>query len=148
MSGLQKLEEGEDAMQAMLQRKPAPPVYCNEVRALSLIEDARVHGITFRGQGSAPGWLLEVGPDNRVVLSGPAGSRGIEGRHEWPDLTAAPGPAYGSTRYTAEAGGRRHVIVLLPDPCVDDISGDRFPAAVLIEVDGRRLRGCGTPIAP
>ena len=134
--------------QAMLQRKPAPPVYCNEVRALSLIEDARVHGITFRGQGSAPGWLLEVGPDNRVVLSGPAGSRGIEGRHEWPDLTAAPGPAYGSTRYTAEAGGRRHVIVVLPDPCVDDISGERFPAAVLIEVDGRRLRGCGAPIAP
>ncbi|MCA3068978.1 MAG: MliC family protein [Rhodocyclaceae bacterium] len=133
--------------QAMLQRKPAPPVYCNEVRALSLVEDARARGITFRGQGSAPGWLLEVGPDNRVVLSGPAGSRDIEGRHEWPDLTAAPGPAYGSTRYTAEAGGRRHVIVVLPDPCVDDISGERFPAAVLIEVDGRRLRGCGTPIA-
>lgn len=134
--------------QAMLQRKPAPPVYCNEVRALSLVEDARARGITFRGQGSAPGWLLEVGPDSRVVLSGPAGSRGIEGRNEWPDLAAAPGPAYGSTRYTAEAGGRRHVIVVLPDPCVDDISGERFPAAVLIEVDGRRLRGCGTPIAP
>ena len=42
----------------------------------------------------------------------------------------------------------RHVIVVLPDPCVDDISGERFPAAVLIEVDGRRLRGCGAPIAP
>ena len=62
--------------------------------------------------------------------------------------TAAPGPAYGSTRYTAEAGGRHHAIVMLPDPCVDDISGERFPAAVLIEVDGRRLRGCGTPIVP
>ena len=134
--------------QAMLQRKPAPPVYCNEVRALSLLEDARVRGVTFRGQGSAPGWFLEVGPDSRVVLSGQPGSLGIEGRLEWPDLTGAPGSAYGSTRYTAEGGGRRHVIVVLPDPCVDEISGERFPSAVLIEVEGRRLRGCGSPIAP
>lgn len=134
--------------QAMLQRKPGPPVYCNEVRALSLVEDARARGITFRGQGGIPGWLLEVGPDNRVVLSGAPDNGAIDGRLEWPDLAPAPGPVYGSTRYTAQAGGRRHVILVLPDPCVDELSGARFPSAVLVEVDGRRMRGCGTPIAP
>jgi len=134
--------------QAMLQRKPEPPVYCNEVRALSLVEDARARGITFRGQGGIPGWLLEVGPDNRVVLSGAPGNGTLDGRLEWPDLAPAPGPVYGSTRYTAQAGGRQHVILVLPDPCVDELSGARFPSAVLVEVDGRRMRGCGTPIAP
>ncbi|MCE2945553.1 MAG: MliC family protein [bacterium] len=134
--------------QAMLQRKPGPPVYCNEVRALSLVEDARARGITFRGQGNEPGWLLEVGPANRVLLAGMPGGPDFLQRREWPDLAAAPGPVHGSTRYTGESGGRRYTIVVLPDPCVDDMSGERFPAAVRIEVDGRRLRGCGTPIAP
>ncbi len=134
--------------QAMLQRKPAPPVYCNEVRALSLIEDARARGITFRGQGNEPGWVLEVGPGNRMVLAGMPGGPDFLQLREWPDLAATPGPIYGSTRYTGESGGRRYTVIVVPDPCVDDMSGDRFPAGVRLEVDGRRLRGCGTPIVP
>jgi len=134
--------------QALLQRKPSPPVYCNEVRSLSLVEDARARGITFRGQGNAPGWLLEVGPANRVVLSGAPGGSDTTLRQAWPDLRPVPGPVYGSTRYTGEAGGRRYQIVVTPDPCVDDMSGQRFQAVVRIEIDGKRLRGCGTPIAP
>ncbi|MBY0437442.1 MAG: MliC family protein [Burkholderiales bacterium] len=134
--------------QAMLQRKPSPPVYCNEVRSLSLVEDARARGITFRGQGNGPGWLLEIGPANRVVLAGMPGGPDILQRQEWPDLAPAPGPVHGSTRRAGEAAGRSYVIVVMPDPCVDDLSGERFPATARIEVDGRRLRGCGTPIAP
>jgi membrane-bound inhibitor of C-type lysozyme len=136
--------------QALLQRKPAPPAYCNEVRALSLIEDARARGVTFRGQGRNPGWLLEIGPDDRVVLV-PAGAAdaALPGRTEWPALAATPGPTYGSTRHVGVADGRRHVIVVQPDaPCVDELTGERAAATVLLEVDGRRLRGCGTPIAP
>jgi uncharacterized membrane protein len=134
--------------QAMLQRKPSPPVYCNEVRSLSLLEDARARGITFRGRGNEPGWLVEVGPAGRVVLSGMQGGPDILQRQAWPDLQATPGPVHGSTRYTGESAGRRYVIVVMPDPCIDDMTGERFPAVVRLEVDGRRLRGCGTPIAP
>jgi hypothetical protein len=40
------------------------------------------------------------------------------------------------------------VVVVQPDPCGDEVTGERFPAVVRIEVDGRRLHGCGTPLAP
>jgi membrane-bound inhibitor of C-type lysozyme len=128
--------------QAMLQRKPSPPVYCTEVRALSLIEDARARGITFRGQGNEPGWLLEIGPGDRVLLVESFGTR----RSTWANLPAAPGPVTGSSRRVAESDGRRYTITVLPDDCVDDMSGDRFTSTVMLEIDGRRLRGCGNAI--
>jgi uncharacterized membrane protein len=128
--------------QALLQKKPAPPVYCTEVRALSLIEDARARGVTFRGRGNEPGWLLEVGPGHRVLLEDDHGGQ----RSLWPALAPSPGPVPGSTRYSAESDGRRYQITLLPDACVDDMSGERFTSSATIEIDGRRRRGCGTVI--
>jgi len=94
---------------------------CTEVRSLSLIEDARARGVTLRGRGNEPGWLLEIGPGNRVLLDEQAGLR----RSIWPDLAPAPGPVPGSSRYQAESAGRDYRITVLPDACVDDMSGER-----------------------
>ncbi len=116
---------------------------CTEVRSLSLIEDARARGVTLRGRGNEPGWLLEIGPGNRVLLDEQAGPR----RSIWTDLAPAPGPVPGSSRNQAESAGRDYRITVLPDACVDDMSGERFALSVLLEVDGRRLRGCGTRIS-
>ena len=59
---------------ATFQRKPGNATDCREVRAKSLLEDARVRGVTFRGVGNEPGWLLEIGPDNRVMFEDGYGS--------------------------------------------------------------------------
>ena len=47
---------------ATLERQGTPPVQCEERRADSLREDARVRGVVYRGLGNEPGWVLEVGP--------------------------------------------------------------------------------------
>jgi membrane-bound inhibitor of C-type lysozyme/uncharacterized membrane protein len=130
--------------EALFQRKPAPPVNCIEARALSLIEDARVRGVTFRGTGNEPGWVLELGPATRVWLSHENGRRTAE----WADIAPTGGPVPGTLRYNAVSGGRRFMITVLPDACVDDMSGDRFTHTVQIDIDGARQRGCGREVAP
>ena len=45
--------------EATFERKGTPPVNCREVRAKSLLADARVRGVAYRGTGNEPGWLVE-----------------------------------------------------------------------------------------
>ena len=52
---------------ARFERLPGSTVDCREIRSLSLLEDARVRGVTFRGVGNEPGWRLEIGPARRCL---------------------------------------------------------------------------------
>ena len=127
---------------ATLERRPGSAVTCREVRAQSLLEDARIRGVTFRGRGNEPGWLLEIGPGNRGMFEDRYGSI----RMFFADLKPQIDAASGATIYTGESNGRRLRVVLLPQSCADTMSDETFPASVSLEIDGARRSGCGTPL--
>jgi len=124
-----------------LQRKPGSPVSCREVRSKSLVEDARARGVTFRALGNEPGAVLEIGPDRRVdfdyrdeqlrvAFSSPApqedfaGAAGDEGR----------------------SGANAIEVTLREQRCMDDMSGERFPVTLVLQVNAEIRRGCGLPL--
>lgn len=129
---------------AQLRRKPGPAIACREFRQASVLEDARVRGITFRGQGNEPGWLIEVGPGNRVALL-----QGIPARRlVFPRLASISDEPSATTVYTGRAGDNSISVKLTEQPCVDSMSGARFPGTVELQIDGVLRKGCGIPLKP
>jgi membrane-bound inhibitor of C-type lysozyme len=124
---------------ATFQRKPGVASDCHEDRAQSLREDARVRGITFRGVGNEPGWLLEIGPENRVMFEDGYGSM----RVVFQLLTPRNNAQLGVTIYENTSSAYRMKITLRQQICADTMSDETFTHTVDIEVEGAKRRGCG-----
>jgi putative lipoprotein len=124
---------------AAIQRKPGNATECRENRALSLLEDARVRGITFRAVGNEPGWLLEIGPENRVMFEDGYGSM----RVVFQSLTPRNNTQPGVTIYENTSSAYRMKITLRQQICADTMSDETFTHTVDIEVEGAKRRGCG-----
>lgn len=124
---------------ATFQRKPGNAAECRENRALSLLEDARVRGITFRAVGNEPGWLLEIGPENRVMFEDGYGSIRVVFQSLAPRSNTQPGV----TLYENTSSAYRMKITLRRQTCADTMSDETFPYTVDIEVEGAKRRGCG-----
>jgi membrane-bound inhibitor of C-type lysozyme len=123
---------------ATLERQGAPPVQCEERRAESLREDARVRGVVYRALGNEPGWVLEVGPASRLNWTTNFG----QDRFDFEQSQAATAPD-GATIYTAQQGDVSIRVSIKAERCVDD--GDvEFDHVVTVESGGQTLRGCGT----
>jgi len=137
------LQWWEKGAQAVLQRQPAmAPVTCRENRPQSLMEDARERGVSFRAVGNEPGWLLEIGPLQRVRLDYAYGTIKLV----FDDLVPRIDAATGQPIYAGRSKGHPMRFTIADQACQDDMSGQPFPATVRIEVDGRALRGCGQPL--
>ena len=124
---------------ATFQRKPGNATDCREVRAQSLLEDARVRGVTFRGVGNEPGWLLEIGPDNRVMFEDGYGSMRVVFQSLPPLSNTQPGV----TIHQNTSSAYQMKITLRRQTCADTMSDETFPYSVDIEVEGAKRRGCG-----
>lgn len=124
---------------ATFQRKPGNATECRENRSLSLLEDARVRGITFRAVGNEPGWLLEIGPENRVMFEDGYGSIRVVFQSLAPRSNTQPGV----TLYENSSSAYRMKITLRQQTCADTMSDETFPYTVDIEVEGAKRRGCG-----
>ena len=134
------LQWWEKGSHAMLQRQPgAAVVNCSENRPQSLMEDARARGITFRGLGNEPGWLLEIGPAQRVRLDYRYGEINLV----FDALPPRTDAATGQVVHEGRLRGHRVRFTIERQPCRDDMSGEAFPATVRLEVDGRATLGCG-----
>jgi membrane-bound inhibitor of C-type lysozyme len=127
---------------ATLECEPGPPVDCREIRSLSLLEDARVRGVTFRGVGNEPGWLLEIGPDHRLMFEDGYGSRRVV-FHSLPPRNDSPP---GITIHENTSSAQRLKVTLRRENCADTMSDETYPHTVDIEMDGVKRRGCGRPL--
>jgi len=101
---------------------------------------ARQEGVTFRGVGQEPGWLLDVygdaaAPDSLVYQAHYATER-----YAFSDVTReASGEAV-----TYRADGLEAVV--RDRPCQDAMSGQPFPAAVSVRHASGDVEGCGRPL--
>jgi putative lipoprotein len=103
--------------------------------------EARAAGVDFRAVGQEPGWMLDIYTQDRIRLLWDYG----EHVADFP-LTGPAYPQEGATRYETRAGGRMLTIVIRRFPCQDAMSGEAYPAAVDIVIDGRELSGCGRSV--
>jgi uncharacterized membrane protein len=121
-----------------LEHKPAAPMKCTEVRARSLIEDARARGVAFRGRGNEPGWTVEIGPASAIVLETNYGAD----RHAFASSSSSGDSSIGRT-YTAEQDGHRVEVTVRRERCQDDMSGETFDYSVRVTFGDLNLSGCG-----
>lgn len=128
---------------AVLETSGNPPTQCNEIRAESLLEDARIRGVLYTGRGNEPGWNLEVGPGSRLLWVTNYGQE----RHELANATVSGDAAAGFVYSATESGGElRATIRKLA--CRDDMSGEAFDHQVVVAFGGREFRGCGARAQP
>jgi heat shock protein HslJ len=94
----------------------------------------------FRGIGQEPGWTVEVAPGATIRAVLDYGDSEVV----WP----APPPRRDGGRLVYESRTDAHALRLVIEEteCSDAMSGEPFSHTVLMVVDGRELRGCGSPL--
>ena len=128
--------------EATFERKGTPPVHCREVRAKSLLADARLRGVSYRGTGNEPGWMVEIGPATRLLFVTNFG----EERHEFGGLSTRGVDATGVTVFMARHGDQEIKVTVTREACTDDMSGVEFDHRMVVEFAGQTLRGCGSAV--
>ena len=128
--------------EATFERKGTPPVNCREVRAKSLLADARVRGVTYRGTGNEPGWMVEIGPATRLLFVTNFG----EERHEFGDASTPGADSSGVSVFTARHGNEEIKVTVAREACIDDMSGAEFDHRMVVEFGGQSLGGCAAAV--
>jgi len=102
-------------------------------------QQAAREGVDFRATGNEPGWLLEIREGDSLVLMADYGTRRYEIVSPRPEIDQASGGRLFRQPGTPEA----FEVVLIDEPCRDDMSGESFPTTVRLRLGERHLRGCG-----
>lgn len=127
---------------ATFERTGGAPVECRELRARSLVADARERGVLYRGTGNEPGWLVEIGPGNRITYVTMFG----EERHEFANVTEPGVESAGVRVFVADTDKGSFKVTVTRETCLDDMSGDEFDHRMLVEWGGESRRGCATAV--
>ena len=109
---------------------------CHVTDDVSPWDAARDRGVVFRAVGNEPGWLVEVEGGDAPVLRAQLdmGARTVE---------AGPVARTADGFSGTAADGAPVVLKATGDGCVDDMSGQSFPASAELSVGEERFKGCG-----
>lgn len=107
--------------------------------AADVWERAAREGVDFRATGNEPGWLLEIREEDSLVLMADYGTRRYEIASPEPEIDQTSGDRL----FRQPGATETFEVVLIDEPCRDDMSGESFPTTVRITLGDRRLAGCG-----
>jgi putative lipoprotein len=127
---------------ATFERAGSAPVECRELRARSLVADARERGVRYRGTGNEPGWMVEIGPGTRLTYVTLYG----EERHEFANVTERDGEQTDVRVFIADTDEGPFTVTVAREACQDDMSGDEFDHRMVVEWSGETRRGCATAV--
>jgi heat shock protein HslJ len=97
----------------------------------------RIGGATpLRARGNEPGWSLEIGAREMIVVADYGERRIVV-------PTPAPARTGDTTRYASRAQEHDVAVTIVDVLCHDGMSGIPYPRTVTVTVDGRELLGCG-----
>jgi predicted small lipoprotein YifL len=113
------------------------PLDCHAEGTGDVWRDAIRRGVVFRALGQEPGWMVEIEREGTMVVLLDYGTERIEVETPVPDADGD------RVEYRFRAGDREVRIMIEPSFCRDTMSGEAFPAAVTLHVDGRSYPGCG-----
>ncbi len=112
---------------------------CVNDRMAAIWEAARIRGVDYRAVGNEPGWHVEIERQGVTRYVGDYGSTTIE----FPTPAPQRDEAAGTVRYAGSGDGKDIAITLETRRCQDTMVDVEYPLTVTVDVDGRRLRGCG-----
>lgn len=102
-------------------------------------------GVMFQGRGNEPGWMVHLAHDRpEATLSLDYGTR----EQTLPYRVTAMDNEAGRVVLASGRGDTPFQLRIEAGACLDDMSGEPFPARVTLTVDGEQYRGCGQGIAP
>lgn len=127
---------------ALFERAGSAPIECRELRARSLVADARERGVLYRGTGNEPGWLVEIGPGDRINYVTMFG----EERHEFMNVTESAAEGTGLRVFVADTDKGPFRVTVARETCLDDMSGDEFDHRMIVEWGEDTRRGCATAV--
>jgi putative lipoprotein len=127
---------------ATFERAGSAPVECRELRARSLMADARERGVRYRGTGNEPGWLVEIGPGSRLTYVTLFG----EERHEFANVTERDGEDTGVRVFIEDTDKGPFKVTVARETCLDDMSGGEFEHRMIVEWGEEARRGCATAV--
>lgn len=111
------------------------PLRCRNDRRRAIWEHAKLDGVDFRGVGNEPGWHLEIRERRRAVLIADYGELTVE--------ATLPEPSVNTQTLTTHWDAGELTIEVSSRTCRDTMSGEQFPAQVVVNWRGRTFRGCG-----
>ncbi len=102
-------------------------------------------GVMFQGRGNEPGWMVHLAHDRpEATLTLDYGTR----EQALPYRVTALDNEAGRVVLASGRGDTPFELRIEARACLDDMSGEPFPARVTLTVDGEQYRGCGQGIAP
>jgi uncharacterized membrane protein len=114
---------------------------CSEDRRWSIREAAKLRGVDFWATGNEPPWQLEISSATILLKTGYTNDQ-----HEFPSPEPATDRATRTTRYKTRNANEQLNIIVSGQSCSDSMSGEGFASKVTLELDGRKLMGCGLPL--
>jgi uncharacterized membrane protein len=123
---------------ALLDTGTGMNLQCTEDRRRSLVEDAKLRGMDFRGTGNEPPWVLEIGSEELVLFTGYDRLM-----YRFPNRGHADDPQEPATVWRSSQDGHTVEIILSGQECLDSMSDDRFETRVQVTLDQTVWHGCG-----
>lgn len=116
---------------------------CSENRRRSIVEDAKLRGVSFWATGSEPGWTLEIGPDNVRFITNYGADTLL-----FPTLEYQTDAEQRTSTMVTTTTGHQLTIRLSGHEggCSDNMSGEQFETTVELSLDGTEYRGCGAAL--
>ena len=90
----------------------------------------------FRATGNEPGWRLDIGTDQMILLTNFGQTRIVV-------PTPIAEPVNGTRKYRARTQDHELTVTMADRPCTDSMSGMPYPNTVRVVLDGGELTGCG-----
>ena len=124
--------------EALLDAGDGIDLHCIENRRRSLVEDAKLRGMDFRGTGNEPPWVLEIGYKELVLFTGYDRLM-----YRFPNRGYEDDEAGRQSSWTSSQGGHTLEVILIGRECADSMSGEQFETSVQMTLNGTVWQGCG-----
>lgn len=118
---------------------------CSAAMARPALTREQRPGVMFHGRGNEPGWNVNLAHDKpELTLVLDYGAREMT----LPYRVIGMDNANGRVILASSQPDRTFELRLEAQACFDDMSGEPFPARVMLTFEGQTYRGCGQGIAP
>ena len=124
--------------EALLDAGDGIDLHCIENRRRSLVEDAKLRGMDFRGTGNEPPWVLEIGYEELVLFTGYDRLM-----YRFPNRGHENHEVLRNSSWRSSRGGHTLEVILSGRECADSMSGEQFETSVQVTLNGVALQGCG-----
>jgi uncharacterized membrane protein len=112
--------------------------HCKNNPKKAVWERAKLQGYDFRAVGNEPGWTLLIAGDN-ISYNGDYGAT----KYRFKKANIDTNMQKKQTVFSADENGHKIRIKLEAKKCLDTMSDDSYETSVSLEIDGKKLRGCG-----